>query len=196
MIPVFTTPVLAAFSLKKMLVNALTSLLGGSSQLSANIAMQTALNIMTFQQTDADIVSQALSVTAPIGFLLMVANFLAGCGKSSMRDHEDGLQAFVRAGIWLLIADFMLIHLADIAGIILGLSGSYGKIMKDKLTMNSSDFSNALSDANNFSILALVIALVMSVFGWGAQIIASLITTVICLSAKIEIMLRLSFCPI
>lgn len=183
----------------KFLYEQIISIPGESSESHAALAMKQVITAMTFSDVDTKTISAVLSVITPVAFLLMVINFMAGLAKSGFDGRpgaqDDMLDMTIRCGIWLIIADFTLSHLADIVGHIMSLSVSFGNTMMGSLEGLSEVTTMPLPDTARLSLLALIFMLFGSFVAWFLNLIIQVIIVVVCLSAKIEVMLRIAFLP-
>lgn len=181
--------------MKKFLISAIQFCWSnGTSQYTAQQALE-------FTPGTEDVVlSKILEVTCPIGFILMAMYFMVGLLKDGSNEKDTDIHMLVRNGITLIVADLLLINASKIVGTLMSLSNSFMDTMRvateaANLDLTTEAITN-LTDLGTLSWIALIVLFLVSLLSYGVGIVGSMITFVMCASAKIELMIRFSYAPI
>jgi len=151
--------------------------------------------ILKFNEGDANVVTFCLNYLSPFAFALISVYFLVGLIEQYSRvGQELSFEPFIKTLVGLIIADVLVNSSYRLVEIFMNLSNKIGPDMMEGYF--ASDFSLAAQgnndklDVNLLSIFIITIALC---FGYIISILATLIIGCLCMSTKLEIMVRLSF---
>lgn len=155
--------------------------------------------VMTFTDTsasgvtDVSILNALINITGPIAMIIMVLYFLITLFVSVSNEREPDVHIFWKAGILLIIADLTLTHSPEIIGYLMSMSNSLLNDMSATVTNLAETPAQADFDV---SFLALIVLVFVSLIGKLVSIVGSIIVFIVCVSAKIELLVRLAFAPI
>ena len=146
--------------------------------------------------TDAEILERLIELTGPIAMVMMVLYFLINLFSNAMQEREPDMNIFVRTGIYLIIGDLLLINTPEILSAFMGLSNGMLNQMNEAMGTIAGDVMAFDMVEGLTSFLAAIALFIVSFIGKLLSIIGSVIVFVVCVSAKIELMLRLAYAPI
>lgn len=166
-----------------------------------NTMFHTVKQVMTFSDTpqggvpitDASIIQALINITAPIAMIIMVLYFLITLFVSVSNEREPDIHIFWKAGILLILADITLTHTPEIIGNVMGLSNAVLNQMSDTIDTLS---NTSVTPEANVSLIALVVLLFVTMIGKLVSIVGTVIVFIVCVSAKIELLVRFAFAPI
>lgn len=161
------------------------------------LQQDTAMQVLTFSQDDAMIVSSIFSITAPIGFILMALWFMTGLLQDATHERDSDINMLVKNGIFLIVADLLLVNAPTIIGKLMSLSNSFMEDMITATQLANIDLSNThVFNDDGLSLIALIVILVVGILGKLFGVIGAIITVIVCAASKIELMIRFAYAPI
>lgn len=177
-----------------------SSVQGGFSGATNNSMMSAASDAMRFGSFDATVVQAIMSsVTAPLGFVLMVVYTVAGILRKVNSGREIGFEDIVAPCLFVILADLALTNSGKIVGALMGISNGAADALLQQLKGEA--FEQEIKELTetqmkNSSVVELLALVWASWLSWLVGIVARLVLFVVVLTAKIELLIRLSFSPI
>lgn len=167
----------------------------------SSVGVSTAQKALEFSPDDAEIVNAFLNVIAPIGITLIAVFFMIGLFRDMSNERDTDIHVLVRAGLFLIVADLVIMYSPVIIGSLMSLANSFmkeidtliGGFGSDAATNPNTSITQELSQSG---IVTLIFMAITSAIGWLLGIIGGAIIFIVCVSAKIELMLRFIFAPI
>ena len=145
--------------------------------------------------SDATILEALINITGPLAMVMMVLYFLVSLFTNATQEREPDMQIFVRTGIFLIVADVLLMNSPQIIGTFMGMSNALLNQMNHAMGALGEQITFPVIDGLP-SFIAVLVLFVVSLIGKLVSLVGSLIVFVVCVSAKIELMLRLAYVPI
>lgn len=173
-------------SLIEQITNWFTSASTGTTMIN------TVLNVMKFS-TEAPYITTFIKVTAPIGMVIMVVHFMLALFRDVSNEREPNMHILARAAIYLLVGDVLLSYTPEILGWLMGLSNTALDSMAQAVT--DTPPITPPSDLKLGLLAALAIYFLMLI-GKMVGTIGAIVVYIVCISAKIELILRFVYAPI
>ncbi len=167
--------------------------------------MKLAKAILTISDQDLSIVNAIYDLILPVAFIALIAYWLEGYLEMASGGREISKDQITQSLTWLIIGivvmqsiNFIVSQFATINNVVLN---DFYKAIQDI------DLSEAEAEAVNheglggnaletMNVLLLIVALAIAAFTWVINIFSMLVLAVTCMSAKVEIVLRLCLVPI
>lgn len=181
--------------MKNSLLASITALIQSSA--GQNMA-KTAQAVLTFGQTDANLVKAVIDVVSPLAFSIILIYLLVGLIEQYMTPgkeitFDDILKAFVR----LVIADVLVNSSYKLCELFMNFSNFIGpEVLNGASNAIQDAQAAAFSTPGGLNLIGVLIAFIIAIIGWLLSLLAMLIIIVMCASTKLEIMVRLAFAPV
>lgn len=189
-------------SLRENIINLIMTIQGTLEKGTIQSMLTTAIGVMKFGEADANAVSLIMSnISCPLGFVLMVVYAVAGILRKVNSGREVGFEDIVAPCLFILIADIALTNSGKIIGAFMGISNGAADALSNNI-LNQMDVQLAQSvsldktSMKESSVVELVVLTMCTYFGWLVAVIARLVLFVVCMTAKIELLVRFAFAPI
>lgn len=187
--------------MKEQIIATISFLLDKINEMALGSMTNTVNTLLKFNNDDGRIVTIIIDYLSPIAFSLIVVYFLIGLAEQYTHvGREITMDSIIKAFAGLMVADIMINASYKIVELMMNLTNKIGPDMMNEYTTKFQTEAakwNALSwEGKKINLIGALLVLLCVVMGFGISLLCNIIIGFLCMSTKLEIMVRYSFAPL